>query len=151
MGIDICETYGATDRSLRSQKAGEDDAAVAAEQEHKAPDVGRRRDAVAERHGIRGHLLFVARTSRRTNVIPIRGRNDITEIEGADTLNQTEFAQDSRGAIHMPYFIAVVRTDTNARWRSNDGNRATVHIVSFTCFKLNTATAIDLNAVHRCR
>jgi hypothetical protein len=151
MGIDICETHCAAGRSLRTEKASEDDAAVAAEQDHKTPAVGGGRHAVAERRGVRGYLGFVARTSRRANEISIRRRNNITEIESAYTLNQTEFAEYSRSAIQMPYFTAVVRTDTNARWRANDGNRATVHIVSFTCVTLNTATAIDLNAAHRCR
>ena len=59
---------------------------------------GGRCDALAERYAVGCDLAFVPRTTRRTNVVPIGRRNDITEIDTAQTLDHTELARDGGGA-----------------------------------------------------
>src|SRR5580658_8575934 len=83
----------------RTQKASQHDAAVAAQHDSKTAAAGCLLHPLAKRPAIGADFGFVPGSARWTNVVPIRGRDDIAEVVGTQAFDQTKPAENSRRTV----------------------------------------------------
>src|SRR5882762_3488216 len=81
---------------------------------------GCRLHSLAERPAIGSDFGFVPRPARWTDVVSIRGRDDIAQIAGTQALHKAKLAENCRGPVKLPGFARVVRTDADARRCAHD-------------------------------
>jgi hypothetical protein len=129
VGIHVGQTDRARGHASYTDKASEDDTAVATEQQGEATVFGGCGDSFTERQAIGSDFTLVPGTTWWPNVISICSRKDIAQIYRTEAFDQTQRPEDFRRTIHVSRLTAVIRTNTDSGRRSNDRNRA-VHITS---------------------
>jgi hypothetical protein len=135
--VEIGKTHRPSGGLSRTQEASKHNAAIATEHDCKAAIAGCGRYPFAERPAIGNDFSFVPHPSRRTNIVSIRERDDITKIAGTQAFYQAKLAEDTGSAVKLPAFTAVVRTDADARRCAHDCD-ATMHGLKSCPYQQNT-------------
>jgi len=118
VAIHVGQADGAANRLARSQKTTQDDAAVAPQDHDETTLRSGPGYAPSQIYGIRCDLAFIPRPAGRTNIVAIGCWYNISTVGSAQALDDIEASQNSWRAIKVTSLTVIVRSNTDARWRS---------------------------------
>jgi hypothetical protein len=123
VGIDVDEPGGGPiSVAADAEQAAEDDAAVAAEQEHEGAVGGCVGDTPGERARVRRDVVLVARPARRPREVAVGWGHDVAEVARGEPRGEVLLAQHGGREVEAPRAAVVVGADADARRRTDEGD-----------------------------
>jgi hypothetical protein len=87
VGIHIGETHRQASAAPEAEQAPQNDAAIAAQDEHECAVAGRDGDAPGERTAVVRYVILVPGASRRSHQVPVGRWDDVAVVAGAEALD----------------------------------------------------------------